>query len=230
MTVSLKNLEAQHAAEKALQEQKQLAEKNKVTQAAKAAEAASAALQTRCLQLKAGLEMMAGEARALRQGTRYELISRESSTTASEGGWSSRSCSPTPGSTSGGRSTVIIKAVGSCRVGSVCLAPSDAGAGGPDGQAGVRWVYLHQRSGPWAFARQALASVTSVTPSGRPGSGNATTASLNGSVSGMMLSSKNSSIAGSMRGGRQQADNVFSASGETRSDRPEEADLRLLAI
>lgn len=203
MTVSLKGLEAQHAAEKALQEQKQLAERTKAAQAAKAAEAASTALQTRCLQLKAGLEMMAGEARALKQGTRQQLpIQDGSSAAASTCAWGSRSPSPTPGSASGGSS----RSAG-CSMG-CSMAASDAGAGGPDGPAGTRWVYLHQQSGSWAFARQALASSTS----GRGGVGTAVAGSA--SISGV-LGSRSSSIAGSMGGSRQPADGVFSASGET---------------
>eukprot|EP00775_Hariotina_reticulata_P005684 gene5684-5922_t len=200
MTVSLKGLEAQHAAEKALQEQKQLAERTKASQVARAAEAASAALQTRCLQLKAGLEMMAGEARALKQGARHQLPNQDGNTAAASAcSWGSRSPSPTPGSASGG---------GSGAAGWGCsMAASDAGAGGADGPIGTRWVYLHQQSGPWTFARQALASATST----RGGVGTAVAGGA--SVSGV-LGSRSSSIAGSMGGSRQPADGVFSASGQ----------------
>lgn len=176
VTLALKGMEAKHAAERQLQEQRLVAERNKAAKASEASEAAVNALRGRITQLRAALIDLSGHCftHACASVTdKVPLLDREASCFGGN-------------STNGGGGSGNISSADGGRVPLLLLSPGRRGgsavqqqqqqlwgvplAAGPQVQlvlaVGERWLYMHLPEGVWRRTRQLLLQPQQEAPEG----------------------------------------------------------------
>lgn len=157
VTLALKGMEAKHAAERQLQEQRLVSERNRAAKAAEAADAAVSALRVRIAQLKAALADLSTSCYSHgcgNPGDKGVVLDRDSAS-GSRGGSSSG------GSSSGAKAVPLLQL---SAAGSNVELQQQGLAAGPASRpvlaVGERWLYAHLPDGPWRRARHLLQQQT----------------------------------------------------------------------
>lgn len=176
VTLALKGMEAKHAAERQLQEQRLVVERNKAAKAAEAADAAMLALKGRILQLQGALVELSTYSfshACVSTSDKVPLLDRDCTSTSgnrSSGGGASASPRSNTRSSGGGSKSVPLLPLGGHEqqlqplnwgpVLSAGLGPQPVSA------VGERWLYMHLPEGPWRKARQLLLQPQQELPEG----------------------------------------------------------------
>lgn len=176
VTLALKGMEAKHAAERQLQEQRLVAERNKATKASEAANAAVCALKGRIAQLRSALIELSTDCYShpcASAADKVPLLDRESS--SSSGSTRSSACGSSRssgggGSSCGGGRVLPLLTFGNSDQQQQQLnwGPSLSTGLGPRAvlAGGERWLYMHLPEGPWRKARQLLLQPLQEMPEG----------------------------------------------------------------
>lgn len=172
VTLALKGMEAKHAAERQLQEQRLVAERSKASKAAAAADAAVSALRARITQLRAALAELSAVCFShgcVNPGDKLPLLDRDSS--SGSGGGSGFNSSgggvvpPLP-------LLVGLGGGGSSNGGGVSEQQGFASSTAATARSvvvraeGQRWLYMHLPGSPWVRVRQLLLQPLNEGPEG----------------------------------------------------------------
>jgi hypothetical protein len=160
-------MEAKHAAERQLQEQRLVAERNKAAKATEAAEAAVSALKGRITHLRIALIEVSTQCygyACVSAADRVPLLDRDSSSgsTSSNGGSHSAA-----NSSSGGRIPLLPLQGQQLTQHGAHTSPDHAKlAPQPVSAPGTRWLYMHLPDSPWRRARLLLLQPQQEAPEG----------------------------------------------------------------
>lgn len=173
VSLALKGMEAKHAAERQLQEQRLVAERAKAAKASEAAEAAVSVLRARITQLRAALIEVSAQCfthACASVGDKVPLLDREASC---YGGHSTSGGSSAGSSGDGGRTAVPLlplssgKQAGQQQQSLWGAVPLSAGLRAqPVLAVGERWLYMHLPKGVWRRTRQLLLHPAQDAPEG----------------------------------------------------------------
>jgi hypothetical protein len=176
VTLALKGMEAKHAAERQLQEQRLVVERSKAAKAAEAAEAAVFALRGRISQLRGALVELSAHSfshACVSTSDKVPLLDRDCTSTSGSRSSGGGTASPRDTRSSGGGS----RAVPLLPLGGhdqqqqqqpINWGPALSAGQGPQPvpALGQRWLYMHLPEGPWRKARQLLLQPQQEVPDG----------------------------------------------------------------
>lgn len=178
VTLALKGMEAKHAAERQLQEQRLVLERNKAAKAAEAADAAVLVFKGRISQLRGALVELSTYSfshACVSTTDKVPLLDRDSTSTSgsrSSGSGGAASASPHSNTRSSGGSSKGVPLL-PLRRHEQQLQPLNwgpalsAGLGPqPVSAVGEQWLYMHLPEGPWRKARQLLLQPQQELPEG----------------------------------------------------------------